>query len=165
MVVCFIKFQETLFASECQARGLRLLERQDLGAARIITATTSSRSLDEATVAKARAAATASKAAHAKAPGATGTAAAVAASEAATKEGPAAKQHQQQQEQGPVVVVDVPRYSFVETAHALHYYYERGLLKDAPSEQEVEVLRGVTNGNGAELRTWCVGATQLTGMT
>jgi hypothetical protein len=70
----------------------------------------------------------------------------------------------QQQQQEDVVVVDVPRYSFVESAHALHYYYERGLLKEPPSDSQVEVLKGLTNGNGAELRTWCVGATHITGM-
>jgi hypothetical protein len=41
------------------------------------------------------------------------------------------------------------------------YYHERGLLEEVPSEGEVAKLHALTNGNGAEVRQWCVGSTQL----
>jgi small subunit ribosomal protein S29 len=46
----------------------------------------------------------------------------------------------------------VPRLSEAEVAHALHYYYERGLLGCPPSAAEVRKMAALTAGNGAELR-------------
>jgi hypothetical protein len=48
----------------------------------------------------------------------------------------------------------------VETAHALFYYHERGLVPAPPSEQQVAAMRALTNGSGEELRRWSVSVTQ-----
>lgn len=57
----------------------------------------------------------------------------------------------------------MPRFSPVETAHALFYYHERGLVPAPPSQQQVAAMRALTNGSGEELRRWSVSITQ-TGM-
>ncbi|WIA19097.1 hypothetical protein OEZ85_003745 [Tetradesmus obliquus] len=57
----------------------------------------------------------------------------------------------------------MPRFSPVETAHALFYYHERGLVPAPPSQQQVASMRALTNGSGEELRRWSVSITQ-TGM-
>jgi len=51
-----------------------------------------------------------------------------------------------------VDVYHMPRYSFVETAHAMWYYMERGLLGAPPSEAQVRRVRALTNGHGGEVR-------------
>ncbi|KAI8473917.1 MAG: mitochondrial ribosomal death-associated protein 3-domain-containing protein [Monoraphidium minutum] len=50
-----------------------------------------------------------------------------------------------------VVKFDMPRFSAVEVAHLLHFYHERGLA-EAPSRGQVDKLRAITNGSGADLR-------------
>eukprot|EP00879_Flechtneria_rotunda_P024773 GHRR01026283.1.p1 GENE.GHRR01026283.1~~GHRR01026283.1.p1 ORF type:complete len:312 (+),score=113.83 GHRR01026283.1:643-1578(+) len=55
---------------------------------------------------------------------------------------------------------DMPRFSPVETAHALFYYHECGLVPATPSLQQVTALRALTDGSGAELRRWSVKITQ-----
>lgn len=49
-------------------------------------------------------------------------------------------------------VVHLPRYSEVEVAHALYYYYEAGLSADVPTHRQVLKMRALTNGNARELR-------------
>lgn len=48
----------------------------------------------------------------------------------------------------------------VETAHALYYYHERGLVPSPPSEQQVAAMKSITNGSGKELRMWSLSITQ-----
>jgi hypothetical protein len=48
----------------------------------------------------------------------------------------------------------------VETAHALFYYHERGIVPAPPSQQQVAAMRALTNGSGEELRRWSVKITQ-----
>jgi hypothetical protein len=48
----------------------------------------------------------------------------------------------------------------IETAHALHYYHERGLIAQPPSARQVCAMRALTNGSGTDLRRWCVKVTQ-----
>ncbi len=55
----------------------------------------------------------------------------------------------------------LPRYSFVEAAHVLCYYHERGLLGDVPTEQQVVNLRSITNGDARELRRLALQASML----
>ncbi|KAG1671648.1 hypothetical protein FOA52_006879 [Chlamydomonas sp. UWO 241] len=46
----------------------------------------------------------------------------------------------------------MPRYSLVESGHALYWYWERGMLPAAPTKSQVEALHALTNGNARELR-------------
>jgi len=48
----------------------------------------------------------------------------------------------------------------VETAHALHFYHERGLTAEPPSARQVAAMRALTNGSGADLRKWCLKVAQ-----
>jgi hypothetical protein len=48
----------------------------------------------------------------------------------------------------------------VEVAHALFYYYERGLTAAPPSHRQVAAMRALTNGSGTDLRRWCLKVTQ-----
>jgi hypothetical protein len=48
----------------------------------------------------------------------------------------------------------------VEVAHLLHFYHERGMA-EAPSASQVEKLRAITNGSGADLRRIGLRSAQL----
>ncbi|KAF6251103.1 mitochondrial ribosomal death-associated protein 3-domain-containing protein [Scenedesmus sp. NREL 46B-D3] len=61
---------------------------------------------------------------------------------------------------GAASVYHMPRFSPVETAHALFYYHERGLVPAPPSQQQVAAMRALTNGSAEELRRWSVMITQ-----
>jgi small subunit ribosomal protein S29 len=69
-----------------------------------------------------------------------------------------AAEAQQQQQQG---IYSIPRFSEAEVAHALHHYYERGLIGCPPSAAEVRKMAALTSGNGAELRRLSVEVTAV----
>lgn len=55
----------------------------------------------------------------------------------------------------------IPRYSAIETAHALHYMWEVGRAPVAPSQEQVDKVLALSNGNGREVTSLALSLSML----